>query len=142
MASTTATTDSYPSNLPLTPRDSDNEEPGEPSQMAGRKRSASEMEDDPGKTKITTTEGTAAEAPETIEAEVSPDFIMECPAHPKRAKAAAAGDDAWYIDRDAPSLAPNLSIQFAVTPGKKWKELNRFKNAKCKYKHNDLAVPF
>lgn len=132
MASTVATSESYPSNLPLTPRDSDIEDPGEPSQMAGRKRSASEMEDETGKQRTGNAGGKTSNAPETIEAEVSPDFTIQCPALPQRGKK-TLNDDVVIEKGDAPSLASHLTIDFAVRPGKKWSELSRFKNAKCKY---------
>lgn len=129
MASTATASESYHSTLPLTPCDSDNEQPpSEAGAMAGRKRSASEMEDEKRATKQS---DRPSKVPETIEAEMPPDFILECPARPKTTKQLA--NDDIYIERDAPSLAPHLTIDFAVRPGKKWSELSRFKNAKCKF---------
>lgn len=131
MASTTATSESYPSNLPLTPRDSDIEDRSEHSQMAGRKRSASEMEEDLGKSRQGKKGAKASTGPETIEAEVSSDFIVQCPAVIPRGRKPVEQD--VVIEKDAPTLAPHLAIDFAVRPGKKWSELPRFKNAKCTY---------
>ena len=132
MASTAATSESY-SNLPLTPRDSDIEDPSESSQMAGRKRSASEMEEDQETSKQKKTGRKTAKVPETIEAETSSDdgFAIQCPAPPQRNKKVL--NDNVVIEKDAPVLAPNLTIDFSVRPGKKWSEMPRFKNAKCEW---------
>ena len=124
MASAETASESYHSTLPLTPCDSENERSSEAAPMAGRKRSASEMEE-PKRAPKSTRNG-----PETIEPEATPDFTLECPARPRTAKQLA--NDDLYIETDAPSLAPHLNIDFAVRPGKKWSELSRFKNAKCK----------
>ncbi|KAL2408081.1 hypothetical protein ABEF95_016246 [Exophiala dermatitidis] len=157
MASASDPTEQYVTNMPLTPGDSENEEPSEPSQMAGRKRSASEMEDDSSRSKRTNT-GSGADtglgssangantdtspapgpdASETIEAESGDEFTVQCPARRKHGKAAATDD--VYIERDAPPEAPDLSIEFAVRPGKKWASLDRFRNAKFK---NPLVVVY
>ena len=134
MASAAATADSYPSNMPLTPRESDNEDQGEQSYTNGRKRSASEMEDEAGPSKQPRISEGERDVPETIEAEASSDFFIDCPYRPKRVKAgkhrASAVDDV-HISQDAPSLAPQLKINYAVRPGSKWAKLGKFKNAKC-----------
>ncbi|KIX02883.1 uncharacterized protein Z518_08826 [Rhinocladiella mackenziei CBS 650.93] len=133
MASTAPATEPYPPNMPLTPGDSENgdlnedptegiqESSSENSQTARRKRSAAEMENNPN--------GRGAETLETIEAEVSPDFTILCPVQARDAN--SPGID-LYIERDAPILAPELAIEFGVTPGKKWHNMTTFKNAKFK----------
>ncbi|KIV85409.1 hypothetical protein PV11_01106 [Exophiala sideris] len=135
MASAAATADPYPSNMPLTPRESDNEDQGEQSHTTGRKRSASEMEDEAGPSKQSRTSEGERDVPETIEAEVNSDFFIDCPYRPKRVKAgkhrASAVDDV-HVNQDAPSLAPHLKITYAVRPGQKWAKLGKFKNAKFK----------
>ena len=90
------------------------------------------MEDDTGKQRTNTNGGKSSSAPETIEAEVSPDFTIQCPALPRRGKK-ALNDDSWLEKGDAPLLAPHLTIDYTVRPGNKWKELSRFKNAKCEF---------
>lgn len=120
--------------MPLTPRESDNEDQVESSAMNGRKRSASEMEDEAGPSKQLAAGEGEREVRETIEAEVSSDFIIECPYRPKRVKPGkekASETDDVSIHQDAPSLAPHLKINFAVRPGQKWTKLGKFKNAKC-----------
>ncbi|KIW20080.1 hypothetical protein PV08_00655 [Exophiala spinifera] len=127
MAPTESTSESYLHNLPLTPRESDNEDLTNLTPMAGRKRNASEMEDDGDKsTASKVAEGTS----ETIEAEISSDFTVECPARPRRTKSPIPED--VYYETAAPSLAPNLSVNFAVRPGDKWARFSRYRNAKFK----------
>jgi hypothetical protein len=83
----------------------------------------------------------AEDAPETIEAEVSADFEIECPYNARRVKRSVADD--VYVETDSPALlkpdgktteplVPGLPVEFGVRPGKKWSELRRYKNAKCK----------
>lgn len=157
-ATTAEQTEQHQSRMPLTPGDSDNEGPSEPTSMAGRKRSASEMEDDASRSRITNmgfatdtdheTSGTSGapstgaangtdpgDASETIEADLGDEFTVECPARPKRGKAAKTDD--VHIERDSPSLAPHLTIEFAVRPGQKWAGLDRFRNAKCELPNNN-----
>jgi hypothetical protein len=134
MASTDATSESYPYNLPLTPRDSDNEDTNVPAHVAGRKRSASEMDDEHDNPRSTNPQGSASKASETMETEVHTGFIIVCPALPTLLEKTTAGDA--YRERDHPAPAPGLSVDFTVRPGKKWSGLPRFKNAKrerCPY---------
>ncbi|EXJ87055.1 hypothetical protein A1O3_04012 [Capronia epimyces CBS 606.96] len=123
------------------------------SEMAGRKRTASEMEDDASTSRSADTgsdtdtdldqssessgAGTraasgadGADGSETIEADVDDEFDVQCPPRPRRGKQAAADD--VFEGTDAPSLAPQLEVDYAIRPGSKWKSLGVFRNAKFK----------
>ncbi|KAK5231037.1 hypothetical protein LTR72_000217 [Exophiala xenobiotica] len=83
-------------------------------------------------------QGVGAGVTETIEAEVSPDFTIECPVRPpkrrlkrKRSSVPEVKDNV-HIDQDAPELAPNLHIEYAVRPGHQWRKMTKYKNAKFK----------
>lgn len=143
MASTAAATDRYPS--PVTPDDSEPEDDVKPARMAGRKRSASEMEEKDAKHKgnkkppaHNKKRGASlhAEAQETIEAESNVDttFTVDCPVYPdsKRYLARLSKED-LCTEYSAPSVpgAEHLKIGFSVSPGSEWSKLQRFKNAKC-----------
>ena len=145
--------------MPLTPGESDHEDTTQSSPMVGRKRNAGEMEDDVEKSNTSGVGagvgvGQGAGVTETIEAEVSPDFTIECPVRtkgpirpkgptrPKRKgpKKSSVPDNV-HIEKDAPVLAPNLHIKYGVRPGDKWAKLLKFKNAKCKCEPTPVVQP-
>ncbi|KAK5550221.1 hypothetical protein LTR46_011774, partial [Exophiala xenobiotica] len=140
MASTASAAEPYPSNLPLTPGESDHEDTSQSPVIAERKRNAGEMVDDVEKSntsKVGQSESMAASAAvtETIEAEVSPDFTIECPLRRKRRlkrkrSSVPEVQDNVYIEQDAPVLAPSLRIEYAVRPVNEWLKLEKYKNAK------------
>ncbi len=76
---------------------------------------------------------------ETIEAGTTTDtiFTVECPVWPesKRYTARLSRED-LYTEHEAPSTpgSTQLGINFAVKPGGAWSNLQRFKNAKCKFR--------
>jgi hypothetical protein len=72
MASTSAPP---PYKLPLTPRDSDNEDTNVHAHVTGRKRNASEMDDEHDNPRATTAQESASQGSETIETEVISGFI-------------------------------------------------------------------
>lgn len=131
MVSTDATPESQLYNLPLTPRDSDNEDHNFHAHVAGRKRkrNASEMDNGHDSPRVTAAQESASRESETIETEVNTGFIVVCPALPTVLKKTDA--DGIYRKTDHPDPAPELSVEFMVRPGKKWSGLLRFKNAKC-----------
>ncbi|KAK5467707.1 hypothetical protein LTS15_000680 [Exophiala xenobiotica] len=137
MASTASAAEPYPSNLPLTPGASDHEDTSQSFPIVGRKRNAGEMEADVEKSH-TSTVGQGAGVTETIEAEVSLDFTVECPVRPpkrhlkRKSSSVPEVKDDVHIDKDAPGLAPNLRIEYAVRPGHQWRDMTRYKNAKFK----------
>lgn len=91
------------------------------------------MEEEPKKHGKANSSGQPSNAPETLEADNGPDFVIQCPALPQRRGKKILNDDVMIEKGDAPALAPHLTIDYAVRPGKKWSELSRFKNAKCEY---------
>jgi hypothetical protein len=129
MAHSKITSESYPYDLPLTSRDSDNEDTSVHTPVA-HKRSASEMDDERDNPGLTTVQEGPSNGSEAIGTEIHTSFIIECPALSAILEKTAASDA--YSERDHPTPAPELSVQFTVRPGKKWSGLSRYKNAKCK----------
>jgi hypothetical protein len=105
------------------------------------------MEDDVEKSNTSRAgqgESEGATGPETIEAEVSPKFRIECPLRPKRRMkgrrlSVPKIQDNVYVGEDAPVLAPKLRIEYGVRPGKEWEKLSTYKNAKRKCEHSPNA---
>lgn len=91
------------------------------------------MEEESAKHGKDKTAGQPSQAPEAVDAELGPDFSIQCPALPQRRGKKTLNDDVVIEKDDAPALAPHLTIDYAVRPGKKWSDLSRFKNAKCEY---------
>ncbi|KAK5214500.1 hypothetical protein LTR96_011841, partial [Exophiala xenobiotica] len=84
MGSTASTAEPYPSNLPLTPGESDHEDTSQSPLKAETKRKAGEIVDDVEKSNTSRvgqseSVGASAAVTEIIEAEVSPEFTIECP---------------------------------------------------------------
>jgi hypothetical protein len=73
------TSESYPYDLPLTSRDSENEDTTVHTPVA-HKRSASEMDDEHDNPGLTTVQEGPSSGPEAIETEIHTSFIIECPA--------------------------------------------------------------
>ncbi|KAK5202178.1 hypothetical protein LTR41_012055 [Exophiala xenobiotica] len=134
MGSTASTAEPYPSNLPLTPGESDHEDTSQSPLKAETKRKAGEIVDDVEKSNTSRvgqseSVGASAAVTEIIEAEVSPEFTIECP---RRRSSVPEVQDNAYIEQDAPVLAPSLRIEYAVRPGNEWLKLEKYKNAKFK----------
>ena len=80
-------------------------------------------------------DGAPSDTTETNDQRESLQWTVEYPIYVKRTKP-VRGD--IYIERDSPSLAPGLKIEFGVRLGNKWIHLDRFKNAKRRSK---LYIP-
>lgn len=122
-------------SVPLTPRDtpraSDDEDDTRDgrvggrdrdgaSQMAGRKRTASEMED-----KLES--GGTSETADEVDRQSGVEFTVVCPAPSRHGKLRKG----VCVERDHPAGQAQLSVEYAVSPGKEWASLSRFRNAKC-----------
>ncbi len=118
----------------------------ERSQMAGRKRNASQMEDDSSASASATADGSEnrgtrekSKVGHTIETDPG-DFVVTCPVMPQRKKILER-DKKVSILHDCPLEQSQLAIDFAVEPGLKWDGLSRFKNAKCEFQPVLQAYP-
>jgi hypothetical protein len=115
MAHSKIISESYPYDLPLTSRDSDNEDTSVHTPVA-HKRSASEMDDEHDNPGLTAVQEGPSNGPEAIGTEIHASFIIECPALSAILEKTTASDA--YSERDHPAPAPELSIQFTVRPGR------------------------
>ncbi|KIW48219.1 uncharacterized protein PV06_00830 [Exophiala oligosperma] len=127
MASTTSTLEPYQPTLPLTPRESDNGDLRHSPSMTGRKRNASEMEDE---SDTDSTSRIEEDFDETIEAQsIPPEFTVENNLVKKKRSKSRIPEDV-YFGTDAPSLAPNLTMNYAIRPGEQYRKLHQYRNAK------------
>ncbi len=149
----TAPKRTYPPGMPLTPgdTDTDNEERKGALQLAGRKRSAGEMEDE-GEQAPMPPASDLRQDPESLETKPDPDgtdavesepepeeepeeepsFVVECPAPSVAVVRDRLTRDGVYIQDVEHPLEPSLRVTYAVRPGEKWSATQIFLHAKCK----------
>jgi hypothetical protein len=108
--------------------------------MAGRKRSAGEMEDEGGQASESGRDLESAEPePDPVvsgsvasESEEQPRFVVQCPAPDIPVIRDRLTRDGVLIEDVEHPLQPRLRVTFAVSPGEKWLDVATFVHAKCK----------